>query len=107
MAEPISQEPLVLTPPARLDSNSAGPFEQELLARIEQGANLIALDFSQVAYISSAGLRTLLISAKRLRETGGRVGLCGVSENCYKVLEISGFITLFPLFASVKEAFAA
>jgi anti-anti-sigma factor len=107
VTEPMPRDLVVLTPPARLDSNSAGAFEQELVGRIDGGAHLIALDFSHVTYISSAGLRTLLIGAKRLRETGGRVGLCGVSDNCYKVLEVSGFITLFPLFPNVEAAFAA
>jgi anti-anti-sigma factor len=106
VTEPMPQDHVVLTPPARLDSNSIGAFEQELLGRIAQGAQLIALDFSHVCYISSAGLRTLLIGAKRLRETGGRVGLCGVSDSCHKVLEVSGFITLFPLFPSVETAFS-
>jgi stage II sporulation protein AA (anti-sigma F factor antagonist) len=106
VTEPMPPEPVVLTPPARFDSNSAGDFEQELLAHIAKGAQLIALDFSHVSYISSAGLRTLLIGAKRLRETGGRVGLCSVSENCYKVLEVSGFVALFPLFPTVAAAFA-
>jgi anti-anti-sigma factor len=107
VTEPMSQDHVVLTPPARLDSNSAGAFEQELLGRIAEGAQLIALDFSRVSYISSAGLRTLLIGAKRLRETGGRVGLCCVSDNCHKVLEVSGFISLFPLFPSIETAFTA
>jgi anti-anti-sigma factor len=107
VTEPTPPDLVVLTPPARLDSNSAAAFEQELLGRIDAGAHRIALDFSSVSYISSAGLRTLLIGAKRLRQTGGRVILCAVSESCYKVLEVSGFLTLFPLFPTVEAAFAA
>jgi anti-anti-sigma factor len=107
VTEPLSDRPLVLVPARRLDSSTAPDFETELLGRIEGGANAVLLDFSTVDYISSAGLRVILLAGKRLRATGGRLALCGLTEDCLEAFRISGFDTLFPLFASVDEGLGA
>jgi len=99
-------EPLVIKPPARLDTASSPLFEQEVVEKIRTGAQSLIMDFSDVSYISSAGLRVLLIAAKRLKAANGRIALCGVQENSRKVLEISGFIQLLPLYPSLEEALA-
>jgi len=98
-----SDRPLVLAPARRLDSSTAPDFETELLGRIGQGATAVLLDFSAVDYISSAGLRVILLAGKRLKATGGRLALCGLTEDCLEAFRISGFDALFPLYKSVDE----
>jgi anti-anti-sigma factor len=97
----------VLIPARRLDSSTAPDFETELLGRIQQGATAVLLDFSAVDYISSAGLRVILLAGKRLKATGGRLALCGLTEDCLEAFRISGFDTLFPLYGSVDEGLGA
>ena len=103
MNEPQSDRPLVLVPARRLDSSTAPDFQRELLERIDQGANAVLLDFSAVDYISSGGLRVILMAGKRLKATGGRLALCGMSDDCREVFRISGFDTMFLLYRSVDE----
>lgn len=107
MTEPGTDRPLVLAPARRLDSATAPGFEAELLGRIGQGAVAVLLDLSAVEYISSAGLRVILVAGKRLRASGGRLGLCGLTEDCREAFRISGFDTLFPIYRSVDEGLGA
>jgi anti-sigma B factor antagonist len=82
---------LVMTPEGRLDAQSAQPFQERILRRIQEGEKAILLDFSKIDYISSAGLRALLTAAKRLKESGGRLAICLLTDQVREVFKISGF----------------
>jgi len=97
---------LVLSPSGRLDSNTAPVFETVLLGRIGDGHTRLVLDFGQLDYISSAGLRVLLMAAKRLKQTDGRLALCAVKAHIVEVFEISGFLSIFTVAGSRGEALA-
>lgn len=94
----------VLRPAGRIDSATAPEFEKDLLERIQSGQTNLVVDFSDVEYISSAGLRVLLIGAKRVKPLGGRLVLCCMRETIREVFEISGFLTILPLFPTLDEA---
>jgi stage II sporulation protein AA (anti-sigma F factor antagonist) len=85
---------LVVKPIGRLDSNSAPGSEKAMLGRIEHGERRMVLDFSALDYISSAGLRVVLILARRLRKADGRLVLFGMNDHNRDVFAISGFLTL-------------
>lgn len=55
----------------------------------------VVFDFSELAYISSAGLRVLLFAAKKMKEKNGEVTLCSVGKGVQRVLDVSGFTMLF------------
>ncbi len=94
----------VLAVAGRLDSLTAADLEREINSRIDGGSRRILLNLSQVIYISSAGLRVLLAAAKRLRTAGDRFGICGLTAEVHKVLKLSGFTSLFPIYGSEEEA---
>lgn len=71
--------------------------------RIDEGATDMLLDFSTVTSISSAGLQVILKAGKQLKDVGGSLRLCGLNADCSEVFRISGFDTLFPIYASVDE----
>lgn len=100
-------EALVVRPAGRLDSSSSPAFEKDLIGRIEAGSTDIIVDFAEVDYISSAGLRVLLMAAKRVKAANGQIALCCLKEHCREVFEISGFLSIFRLFASIEAAGAA
>lgn len=85
---------LVLKPSGRVDSNNAGSAEAMILGQVDGGAQRLVFDMSELNYISSAGLRVLLVTAKRLRQTGGRMALCQLRPNVHEVLEVSGFLSI-------------
>lgn len=73
----------------RLDTSSA-PELEAALADID-GAAKLTLGFEELEYISSAGLRILLMLHKKLSKAGGSLTLTGVSDPVYEVLDITGF----------------
>ena len=68
----ISEGLLVVRPKRRIDSSSAASFEEQCAALIAEGPNRVVIDFSEVHYVSSAGLRAVLIVAKKAEIAGRR-----------------------------------
>ena len=89
-----------------LDSATA-PEAQKSLDAVVAGAKKVALDFSQLDYISSAGLRVLLGAAKKLRGSGGTLGMFGLNQSVKEVFEISGFSSILSIYPSEAEALSA
>ena len=89
-----------------LDSTTS-PAAQKSLDAVLAGAKKVVLDFSELDYISSAGLRILLGAAKQLRASGGRLGIFGVNQSVREVFEISGFSTILSIYQSEAEALGA
>lgn len=88
----------------RLDAVSSVEADKEFNAIFEQGKDKILIDLSKLEYISSAGLRILLVVAKRIQQKGGKVALCSLAENVKEVFEISGFSSIFKIFKVAEEA---
>jgi anti-anti-sigma factor len=97
---------LVVTPAGHCDSNSAPETETRILQAIEEGMVKVIVDFAQTDYVSSAGLRVLLKTAKLVRPKGGTVLLCGANQQIQEVLEISGLLKMIRHFASLEQATA-
>ena len=94
----------LVAPHQKLDTGTAPQASQALAGLLEQGARRIVVDFTDVSYVSSAGLRVLLATAKQLRAAGGELRVCALNPAVHEVFEISGFDTLMPVFASPAEA---
>ena len=90
----------------RVDSANAREFEQTLSAAIGDDRNVI-IDFEGLSYISSSGLRVLLLVAKTLRQRSAHLALCSLAGSIREVFEISGFDKIIPIHGSRAEALAA
>jgi anti-sigma B factor antagonist len=88
----------------RLDTNTSTEAQEHLLKLIEGGASKILIDLGQVDFVSSAGLRVLLATAKRLGGSGGSLRVCSLNETVNEVFEFSGFSTILSVFPSEEEA---
>ena len=75
----------------RLDVVAAKGFEARLTAHIESPQPLIVVDFSECSYISSAGLRSVLIAAKKASSTDKTLVLAGMNQMVREVFRVSGF----------------
>lgn len=91
----------------RLDSNTAMGFEQKLFESIENGAQRLILDFQDLDYISSAGLRVILKATKSLKTTDGKLVLCSMQDYVKEVFEISGFDSFLPIEPTLDDAVKA
>jgi serine/threonine-protein kinase RsbW len=87
-----------------LDSNTSPQAQQALDAVLASGGKNVVVDFTALDYISSAGLRVLLGTAKRLRGAGGALRLFGLNETVREVFDISGFSTILAVFATEADA---
>lgn len=88
----------------RLDSNTATGFEQKLFESIENGAQRLILDFQDLDYISSAGLRVILKATKSLKSSDGKLVLCSMQDYVKEVFEISGFDSFLPIESTLDDA---
>lgn len=88
----------------KLDTNTSQEFEKELMAIVNSGEKKILLDCKDLDYISSAGLRVLLLAAKVIKSSDGKVMLAGLKEHVSQVFEIAGFTGIFPIYQSLNEA---
>lgn len=79
----------------RLDTTTAPALEQELNG-IVPGADKLILDFSNLEYISSAGLRLLLATQRKMSEKGGMI-VRHANEMVMEVFEVSGFTELLTI----------
>lgn len=95
---------LVVAPTGRIDSTTADAFESFLLGVVSAGERRLVVDFAAVDYISSAGLRVMLLVAKRLRDAKGRVALCSLGDPVRQVFELAGFLPLFVIVDSRDAA---
>lgn len=80
----------------RIDTNTSPQFQQAILNTFQKDSNVV-IDFLNVPYISSAGLRALLIGQKTATSKGGTMKLTNVGENVKDVLAMSGFDTILTL----------
>ena len=88
----------------QLDSRTAPEFEKGLLKLLGERKLEVLLDLAELEYVASAGLRVFVMVGKRLQAEGGRLALCALAPGVLKVLEISGFVPLFPILPNRREA---
>jgi anti-anti-sigma factor len=80
----------------RVDTNTAPQVQQAILNAFQKNKNIV-IDFLNVAYISSAGLRALLIGQKTAASKGGSMKLVNIGETVMSVLEMSGFANILDI----------
>jgi anti-anti-sigma factor len=100
----MSIQPCTYTPHGRIDASNAGKSESELLALIDQSGPSVILDLTHLSYVSSAGLRVMLVGAKRAKAAGGKAVIAGAQAAVADVLRMSGFDRIIPLADDVAAA---
>ena len=88
----------------RLDSKTSPEFEKKIFDAIDKGSKQMIVDFGDLDYISSAGLRVILKATKDLKRSEGNFILCSMKDYVKEVFEISGFDTFLPIVSSMDEA---
>jgi anti-anti-sigma factor len=107
ITEDRTADVLILSLSGKLDATTAKTFEDKILAEIEAGDRRLMIDLSQLAYVSSAGLRVILIAAKRLRSKDGKIALCSLQDHVQQVFDLSGFSSILSIYASREEGIKA
>ena len=98
---------VVLGLSGKVDIDGSKIFLERVTQILDAGERYILIDFTDVAYINSTGLRALILVAKRLAGDAGKLVLAGVSDQIQKVFKISGLSSIFALQPTRADALAA
>jgi anti-sigma B factor antagonist/stage II sporulation protein AA (anti-sigma F factor antagonist) len=101
---------IVLVPVGRIDHTSAEAFQlavEPLLVATASMQGALLLDLSRVDYMSSVGLRVVMMAAKHLRARQARIAAAGLQPVLREIFEIARFSHVVELFPSVRDALRA
>ena len=92
-----ADDELLLVVEGRLDSTQGSEFQDALSRAIEITDQRVVLDLAEVSYISSAGLRALLVVGKDLQKRNARLSLVAMQSSVREVFALSGFDKIFEI----------
>lgn len=95
---------IILDVEGHLNAITCNELEKRLNTLIDQGEKQFLLNFSGLDYISSAGLRVLLVAAKKLKTCNGQIVLASLKGQVRKVFDAAGFSALFHMFDTREDA---
>ncbi len=87
-----------------LNSNTSPELEDKIFEAIKNESKNMILDFEDLDYISSAGLRVIMKTAKNLKQSEGMIVLCSMQDYVKEVFEIAGFDAYLPIFSNMDDA---
>ena len=87
----------------KIDAITSGELEEKLLDIIKNGENQIVLNLEKTEYISSAGLRVLIVVTKKLYDSG-HFCICNASENVQEIIDMAGFSAFMTLYDDLETA---
>jgi anti-sigma B factor antagonist len=96
----------VIEAEGNIDSRTAGEFERKTVEATQEEDKVI-IDLSKVEFLSSAGLRVLLMLYRQVKARNGKIVLVGVSEDIQDVMENTGFINFFILVGLLEDGVKA
>lgn len=104
----IRDEPgvIVATLAGRLDSTNSSQTQASLLEGLRGANRLVVLEMSGVEYVSSAGLRAILMAAKQVAANHGKIVAASMQDQVKEIFEIAGFDSLVPSYGDVTLAIA-
>jgi len=100
---------VIVSPVGRIDHASAEDFRLKLAPALEhcvEGSDRVVLDFSGVEYISSVGLRVLMLAAKQVKAQKGTIVIAAMQPVVQEIFDISRFNYVFAAFSAVRAAVA-
>ncbi len=98
------QDILVAIVLGRVDGGNADEFQRALAAGIQPADQALLLDFERVAYVSSAGLRAVVVTAKQFNVPGKQFGLCALTDSVREIVAVSGFDKVISTYESRDAA---
>ena len=95
---------MVVKVSGRIDAQTTDQFGAACKLLIQDGATHVVVDLTELQYISSAGLSTILRFAKELQGKGGVLAIAGLKGLVKQVFELTNLIGVFPVYETAEEA---
>lgn len=99
-------EVIILRVKGRLDAASSPQLEKKINSIIDGGHFKMVLNFSDVEYLSSAGMRLLLAISKKLQNLEGKVVACSLHDEVMDVIKMAGFNQVIEFYPDEAESLA-
>ena len=99
----IKENYIIAKPFDKVDATNADDFAESMLDLFKNCKNVV-LDFTNLNYISSAGLRSVLIAAKEAQNIGGSFVLCSMQEHIFEIFKMTGFTEMLKIVSNLEEA---
>ncbi len=93
----------VIQPAGILDSAKGSEFRQEIGEMVENGVNIVLIDFQDVTFMDSSGLGALVLALKTVRAAGGKLFICSINEQIRMLFELSSMDRVFQIFPNRDE----
>ena len=90
-----------------LDTMTAPAFEERLLGLLDSGERRLLIDCEPLRYVNSAGLKALLLAAKRIETLGGKLVLCSMIPSVLTVFDTIGFNRIMQIEPTREDAMRA
>lgn len=97
---------VILRLKGRIDATSTPVLESKIRSFLESSSRLL-MDFSDVDYLSSAGMRLLLSASKKLKAKNGRLAFCSMGDEVMEIIKMAGFDKILSIYSTEREALAA
>ncbi len=109
IAERRIADVVVVAPAGAIDHPSAPHLERALapLLGADAATRALVLDFKDVGYVSSMGLRVLMVAAKALRARNARIAVAALQPVVVEIFDIARFVHVLEVFPTVRDAVAA
>ncbi|MEI6890424.1 MAG: STAS domain-containing protein [Bacteroidales bacterium] len=107
LIEKNTEKCIIIGIKGRLDTINYSILEKRLMELLDQNVTKIMVNCSQMDYVSSSGLRILLMALKRITMVKGKFVLCSLQENIREIFEISGFTSIFEIYPNEEDALNA
>jgi anti-anti-sigma factor len=91
----------------RLDGGASTAFADKIGELITSPNPKLLIDFAGVDFVTSAGLRAVLVLVKKVKAAGGSFALCSVQDPVREVLDITGFTSMLSIHPTRADAIAA
>lgn len=104
LIEQKTEKCVIVSITGRLDTTNYNLLEKKLTDLIDKREDKILIECSKMDYVSSSGLRILLMALKKITMVKGKFVLCNLQENIREIFEISGFTNIFEIYPSQEEA---
>ena len=99
------QDPaVILNIQGHFNAGAAQEFERIFNQHLDAGERRFVLNLAELTFISSAGLCSILATAKKIKERDGNLVICALQGEALKIFEVSGFATLFSLYPTEAAA---
>lgn len=108
LTKPLPPQGLRFIPLAgRIDAAAAPVVQRSIQEIIDSGGRWVVVDMAEVTFVSSSGLRALLLLTRSLRKKNGDLRLCSLQPQVSEVFKLTGFDQIFPLYPNRQDAAAS